>query len=151
MKLFTQLFYDIDQTTKTNAKVAAMLKYFQQVSEKDMLFAIALLTGNKPKRPVKTSELRAWAAELASVPGWLFDDSYYVVGDLAETIALLLPPATATKDYALHEIIHELGKLYSLPEEEKKEVILSYWHSMNQTELFIFNKLITGNFRMGVS
>ncbi|RYY48101.1 MAG: ATP-dependent DNA ligase, partial [Chitinophagaceae bacterium] len=151
MKLFTQLFYEIDQTTKTNAKVAAMLKYFQQVSQEDILYAIALLTGNKPKRPVKTSELRSWAAELAAVPGWLFDDSYYVVGDLAETIALLLPPAEKTKDYALHEIITELGTLYSLPEEEKKGIILGYWNSMNQTELFIFNKLITGNFRMGVS
>ncbi|MBC7934844.1 MAG: ATP-dependent DNA ligase [Rhizobacter sp.] len=151
MKLFTQLFYDIDQTTKTNAKVAALRKYFQQASSKDILYAIALLTGNKPKRPVKTSELKAWAAELAGVPSWLFDDSYYVVGDLAETIALLLPPATSTKDYALHAIILELGKLYAAPEEQKKEVILSYWHSMNQTELFIFNKLITGNFRIGLS
>ena len=151
MKLFTQLFYDIDQTTKTNAKVAAMLKYFQQAPAEDILYAVALLTGNKPKRPVKTSELKAWAAELAAVPSWLFDDSYYVVGDLAETIALLLPPATSTKEYALHDIILHLGKLYALPEQEKKEVILSYWHSMNQTELFIFNKLITGNFRMGVS
>lgn len=151
MKLFTQLFYDIDQTTKTNAKVAAMLRYFQQASPKDIMYAIALLTGNKPKRPVKTSELKTWAAELAAVPSWLFDDSYYVVGDLAETIALLLPPAVATKEYSLHETILALGKLYLLPEEEKKEVILSYWNSMNQTELFIFNKLITGNFRMGVS
>lgn len=151
MKLFTQLFYDIDQTTKTNAKVAAMLHYFRQAAPKDILYAIALLTGNKPKRPVKTTELKTWAAGLAAVPGWLFDDSYYVVGDLAETIALLLPPAKTTKDYELGDIIIDLGKLYALPEDEKKEVILSYWKSMNPTELFIFNKLITGNFRMGVS
>lgn len=151
MKLFTQLFYDIDQTTKTNAKVAAMLHYFQQASPKDILYAVALLTGNKPKRPVKTSELKEWAAELAGIPSWLFDDSYYVVGDLAETIALLLPHTETTNEYELSEIIIDLGRLSSLPEEGKKATILSYWKSMNPTELFIFNKLITGNFRMGVS
>ncbi len=151
MKLFTQLFYDIDQTTKTNAKVAALLKYFQQAPDEDILYAIALLTGNKPKRPVKTSELKTWAAAEANIPAWLFDDSYYIVGDLAETIALLLPAATSKKEYALHKILQHLVKLYALPEEEKKEIILSYWRSMNQTELFIFNKLITGNFRIGLS
>lgn len=151
MKLFTQLFYDIDQTTKTNAKVAAMVNYFSQASSKDILYAIALLTGNRPKRPVKSSELKAWAAELAAIPSWLFDDSYYVAGDLAETIALLLPPAKEKNQYQLHEIIHALRELTTQTDEEKKAIILSYWNSLNRTELFIFNKLITGNFRMGVS
>jgi DNA ligase 1 len=151
MKLFTQLFYDIDQTTKTNAKVAAMVHYFQQASSKDILYAIALLTGNRPKRPVKSSELKAWAAELAAIPSWLFDDSYYVAGDLAETIALLLPPAKEKNQYQLHEIIAALRELTSKTDEEKKAIILSYWNSLDKTELFIFNKLITGNFRMGVS
>ena len=151
MKLFTDLFNEIDQTTKTNAKVAALLSYFKKASEKDLIYAIALLTGNRPKRPVKTSALREWAAEMASIPSWLFDDSYYVVGDLAETIALLLPEAETNKDYSLHEIILALEKIGNLSEEEKKEPILNFWNSLNQTELFIFNKLITGNFRIGVS
>lgn len=151
MKLFTELFNEIDQTTKTNAKVAALLSYFKKATETDLMYAIALLTGNRPKRPVKTSALRHWAAKKASIPSWLFDDSYYVVGDLAETIALLLPEAKTKNDYSLHEIILALEKIGKLPEEEKKEPILKYWNSLNQTELFIFNKLITGNFRMGVS
>lgn len=151
MKLFTELFTTIDQTTKTNAKVAALLSYFKNAEEQDIIYAIALLTGNRPKRPVKTAALRAWAAEKASVPSWLFDDSYYVVGDLAETIALLLPEADTNNNYSLHEIILALAEIGKLPEEEKKEYILNFWNSLNKTELFIFNKLITGNFRMGVS
>lgn len=151
MRLFTELFNAIDESTKTNVKVAALVSYFRQASEENILQAVALIMGNKPKRPVKTSELKEWAAELAGIPGWLFDESYYIVGDLGETIALLLPPPSQQRDLDLATLINDLQKLIGLPPEERKEEILDYWRSLSGSELFVFNKLITGNFRMGVS
>lgn len=151
MKLFTQLFEAIDQTTKTNAKVAALAAYFRNAADEDILYAVALLIGNRPRRPVKTSELKLWAAELAGIPDWLFDESYYIAGDLAETIALLLPPSTQPRELDLHTVIEDLQKLPELSPEERKEEILAYWEAFSGSERFVFNKLITGNFRMGVS
>ena len=92
MKAFTAMFTAIDQTTKTNNKVQAMVNYFNLAKEEDKIFAVSILIGNKPKRPVKAAELKEWAAELAGVPMWLFEESYYIVGDLGEAIALMLPP-----------------------------------------------------------
>lgn len=151
MRLFTQLFDAIDQTTKTNAKVAALAHYFREASEENILYAVSLLIGNRPKRPVKTTELKQWSAELAGIPDWLFDESYYIAGDLAETIALLLPPPVSEKTFDLSTIIRDLQELISLPPEARKIRILDYWQSLSGSELFVFNKLITGNFRMGVS
>lgn len=151
MRLFTELFTAIDESTKTNVKVAALVSYFKQASEENILHAIALIMGNKPKRPVKTSELKEWAAELAGIPNWLFDESYYIAGDLAETIALLLPPPSQQRELDLATLIKDLQKLIALSPEARKEEILDYWKSLSGSELFVFNKLITGNFRMGVS
>jgi len=151
MRLFTELFTAFDESTKTNVKVAALVSYFKQASEENILHAIALIMGNKPKRPVKTTELKLWAAELAGIPNWLFDESYYIAGDLAETIALLLPPPTQQRELDLGTLIKDLQKLITLSPEERKEEILDYWKALSGTELFVFNKLITGNFRMGVS
>lgn len=151
MKLFTQLFNDIDSTTKTNAKVDALVRYFEQASEKDILYAIALLTGNKPKRPVKTGDLKRWAAEEAAIPDWLFDESYYIVGDLAETIALLLPDNPSGADYSLSSVIVDLQTIALLDDQASRAKITSYWNGMDTSARFVFNKLITGNFRMGVS
>ena len=149
--MFTRLFNAIDQSTKTNVKVAALVDYFRQASEQDILYAIALIMGNKPKRPVKTSELKQWAAELAGIPDWLFDESYYIAGDLAETIALLLPRHAEESTPGLSTVITDLQQLINLPPEEKKVRITAYWQLLSGNEVFVFNKLITGNFRMGVS
>ena len=151
MRLFTQLFEAIDQTTKTNAKVAALAAYFKNATDEDILYAIALLIGNRPRRPVKTAELKVWAAELAAIPDWLFDESYYIAGDLAETIALLLPPPAQPGTLELHTVINDLQKLPDLAPDERKAAILAYWQAFAGNERFVFNKLITGNFRMGVS
>lgn len=152
MKRFTQLFDEIDATTKTGEKTAALVRYFGQASEKDILYAIALLTGNRPRRPVKTGELKLWAAQQARIPSWLFDNSYYVAGDLAETITLLLSSGKSpARDASLHDVIVTLQRIALLAEEEKKKVITDHWRHLKGSELFVFNKLITGNFRMGVS
>src|SRR5680860_356078 len=151
MQAFVSLFTAIDQTTKTNSKIKAMVHYFTYAKEDDKVHAVSILIGNKPKRPVKTSELKEWAAQLAQLPMWLFEESYYIVGDLAETIALILPPPLQDKRYTLKETIQLLLHLTDLPTEEKQKIIIDYWMSVPTEERFVFNKLITGNFRMGVS
>ncbi len=98
MRRFARLFTRLDQTTRVNAKVEALADYFTEAPEADRLWTIALLSHRRPKRTVTTTRLREWAAERAGIPLWLFEESYPIVGDLAETIALILPdlPARAT-------------------------------------------------------
>ena len=91
MKKFAELITALDQTTKTNIKVNALFNFFEQSSPQDKLWAIALFTHRRPKRQLNTTKLREWAAAYAQVPLWLLEESYHIVGDLAETIALILP------------------------------------------------------------
>lgn len=151
MKAFTDLYTALDQTTKTNAKVSAMSEYFSSVEPTDSIWAIALLTGRRPKRPINTNYLKTWATELAEIPFWLFEESYAVVGDLAETISLLIPTTTTTSKVPLNKIMNEALHIYNKTESEKKEWLLSYWNVLSKDELFVFNKLITGSFRVGAS
>jgi DNA ligase-1 len=151
MKRFAQLFTALDQTTKTNAKVAALAAYFQDAPEEDRLWTIALLSGRRPKRSVTTTHLRAWAAEEAGIPLWLFEEAYPIVGDLAETIALVLPPATQSSDESLTHWINVTRALGQKEEAERRSAILTAWDQLDTTERFLFNKLITGGFRVGVS
>jgi DNA ligase-1 len=91
MKRFTQLFLQLDQTTKITEKVEALVSYFQQTNDRDKVWAIGMLSHRRPKRTVNTKLLRQWAAEEAQLPLWLLEESYHVVGDLAETLSLVLP------------------------------------------------------------
>ncbi|MEM6964236.1 MAG: ATP-dependent DNA ligase [Bacteroidota bacterium] len=151
MKHFAQLFTQLDQTTKTLKKVAALVEYFQVAEDRDRLWAIAILSHRRPKRTVKTSLMRTWAAELANVPLWLFEESYHVVGDLAETIALVLPPPSTQHNASLSHWIEVIKGLDKKEDEVKKETVINAWAGMTYAERFVFNKLITGGFRVGVS
>jgi DNA ligase-1 len=151
MRAFAQLFTHLDQTTKTTRKVALLVEYFGVANDRDRLWAIAILSGRRPKRSIKSSLLRQWAADLAAIPSWLMEDSYHIVGDLAETIALVLPPPVRTQDRSLTEWVNSVKELATLTDEEKQATILSAWESMTTAERFVFNKLITGSFRVGVS
>ncbi len=152
MNRFVQLFLEIDATTKTNEKVEALVNYFHLADAKDLLWAIALLMGNKPKRPVKTTQLRQWAAELRQLPLWLLEESYFIVGDLAETLSLIVyNDDAAGTDLSLTQVVTDLKMLLTATDEEKKNYITRFWANHNQPQNFVFNKLITGNFRMGVS
>lgn len=151
MKNFAHLFTQLDQTTKTLKKVAALVDYFGKVDDKDRLWAIAILSHRRPKRTVKTSLMRVWAAELANIPLWLFEESYHIVGDLAETIALVLPPPTEEIERSLTDWIELIKSLAKETEELKKLTVVEAWQGMTYEERFVFNKLITGGFRVGVS
>ena len=151
MKRFSELIQQLETSNKTNDKIAALVDYFSNADDRDKPYVIAMFTGKKPKRPVNTVLLRSWATELSGIPPWLFQESYSSVGDLSETIALVLPPPEKITDRKLHEWIKDLAALTGKPDEQKKSFILDAWNSLDTPERFIFNKLISGNFRIGVS
>ncbi|MDJ0860043.1 MAG: ATP-dependent DNA ligase [Dinoroseobacter sp.] len=151
MQRFAALFTELDQTTKTNRKVAALASYFRDAPDDDKLWTIALLSGRRPKRAVNTTRLREWGAEAAGIPLWLFEEAYPVVGDLAETIALVLPEGAGSSDRSLSKWIMELRGLAKVEEPQRKEAVLAAWAGLGPVERFVFNKLLTGGFRMGVS
>lgn len=154
MKAFVRLYKRIDETTSTNEKVAALVDYFHSdVSDKDKLWTIALFTHRKPPRSITTTQLRTWAATISKIPEWLFEETYQLVGDLAETIALVLPKVEKSHDgnLSLNSMIQSLLKVKQLTEEEKKEWTTRMWLDLTTDERFLFNKLITGGFRLGIS
>lgn len=151
MKRFASLFAALDGTTATNARVAALAAYFRDAPEADRLWTIALLSGRRPKRSVTATELREWAAGAAGIPLWLFEESYDVAGDLAETIAMVLPEAPHVSDRSLGDWIARIRALTGRPVDERREAITAAWAELPGEERFLFNKLITGGFRMGVS
>ena len=151
MKRFAALFTRLDQTTKTTVKVAAMADYFREAPKPDRLWCAALLSGRRPRRLITTTRLREWAAERAGVPLWLFEECYPIVGDLSETIALVLPEASGRSDIGLSAAIAQLQALDTADDETRKAHILAMWDQLGATERFVFNKLLTGGWRMGVS
>jgi len=151
MKDFAELFTALDQTTKTSVKTAALAAYFRTAPEADKLWTIALLSGRRPRRAITTTKLREWAAERAGIPLWLFEACYPVVGDLSETIALVLPEPETRIEKPLAEWIATLRALDKEDEDTRKTAILEAWDGLPPTERFVFNKLITGGWRMGVS
>lgn len=151
MKLFANLYTRLDQTTKTTAKIAALVDYFHEAPDADKVWAIALFSHKRPKRTVTTTLLREWSAEVGELPLWLFEESYHIVGDLAETIALITPRPSKAIDRSLTEWIHIIMALKDKEESDKRKAILDVWNSLQQDERFLFNKLITGGFRIGVS
>ena len=151
MKDFAQLFASLDETNKTNAKVSILKEYFISVSDLDKIHTLALFTGRKPKRQINATLVKTWAVEMANIPQWLFEESYQVVGDLGETIALLLPEGNDTHDKSLSDWIAEINGLATLTEEERKNWLTNSWMSMTRQERFVFNKILTGSFRVGVS
>lgn len=151
MRDFAELFTHVDQTTRTNRKVAAMTAFFRTAQDADKLWCIALFSGRRPRRVITATVLREWAAERAGIPLWLFEEAYPVVGDLAETISLVLPPPQREEDRPLHHWIAHLKTLSTQDEAARKEGILAAWDVLPGIERFLFTKLLTGGFRVGVS
>jgi DNA ligase-1 len=152
VKRFARLYATLDETTKTNAKVAAMVDYFSVADAADAAWAVWFLSGNRPKRLIPVRRLAAWAMATADVPPWMFEECYAVVGDLAETITLLLPVEDTQTDLQLHEWIEaRILPLATMTEEEQRETVTRAWRELGGVERFVFNKLITGELRVGVS
>ncbi len=153
MKKFAELIQLLSSGSKTNVKLEALNQYFSSAADEDKIWVIALFSGRRPKRAVSTALLRQWCIELAEIPAWLFEESYHTVGDLAEAIALLIPEQhiETVLEHSLSDYINKLGALAKEPDERKKDFVLQAWNTMSEQEIFVFNKLITGGFRIGVS
>ncbi|MCU0625673.1 MAG: ATP-dependent DNA ligase [Gemmatimonadaceae bacterium] len=153
MKAFAALYDAIDGTTSTAAKVAALVAYFRAAQPADAAWATAFLVGRRPKRLVRAPDIRTWAASEAGVDEWLFDECYTQVGDLAETISLLVPEHDDAGDEAsLAEWVEQrLLPLGTLEGAAQRDALVGAWRALSGTSRFVFNKLITGAFRVGVS
>jgi DNA ligase-1 len=156
MKAFTDLYITLDQTTKTNEKVEAMARYFRASTPEDAAWAIYFLSGRKPRQIIPVAKLRAWAAAEAGISDWLFEESYGAVGDLAETIALILPSNDAVSEIPLsvwveRRILPLRGTMREIDEAAQKEAVLQAWKELGPDQRLIWNKIVTGAFRVGVS
>ena len=151
MKEFAILIDEVSASTKTTDKVNAIINYFNHADDEDKIWMLALFTGRRPKRTVNSSRLHDWCAEIAGIPLWLFEESYSAVGDLSETIALILPESSNKSDKPLHYWMHYLIDLDGKEEYEKKEAIAAAWQQLGTRERFVFNKLMSASFRIGVS
>jgi DNA ligase-1 len=173
--------FTLGTSTKTNDKLQALSTYFAHADEKDKVWVIALFSGRRPRRTVSGAQLAAWCCELIDLPVWLFQECYHTVGDLSETIALLIPEKNVSPspsigggrgeawsgregaspgeawasqqmpDHPLHYYVEQFQQLEKATEPEKKTFILQSWLELSSRERFVFNKLLSGTFRVGVS
>ena len=152
MKAFAALYRELDATTSSLAKQAALQRYLHAAAPEDAAWAVYFLAGGKPRQLVPTKLLRLLAQEAAGLPEWLFDESYEAVGDLAETISLLLPPPTEAHDLGLAVWIEQhLLPLRRTPPDELADTLRSQWRQLAADERLVYFKLMTGSFRVGVS
>ncbi|MEO0474559.1 MAG: ATP-dependent DNA ligase [Planctomycetota bacterium] len=153
MRRLTDLYLRLDATTKTNDKVAAMRDYFETAPPEDACWAVALLSGKRLTRTVKSALLRQWATEISGYEPWLIDRCYQTVGDLSETLALIVPePKDEQADEPLHVVVRDrLEPLAMLDEAGQKKIVIDMWGCFDQDERFLFHKLLRGGLRVGVS
>lgn len=153
MKDFSALVRKVDQTTKTSLRLEALVQYFSACSDSDKVWCIALFTKNTRKRPMSSQRLREIASDIVNLPPWLIDESKSIVGDTAETLALLLPDPTKRWHKTLSEWMVWLENLRTFKEDpvRQERAIIEAWGSLNAEERFVFNKLITGGFRLGIA
>jgi DNA ligase-1 len=157
MKRFTQLFQEVDATTSTNEKVRAITAYFHAADPADKVWALYLLLGKTRKRIVTSRILRDVFLQISDLPEWLFKDSYSHVGDSAEVIALLLRdtllPSQPQDDIPLHQWMETIIPMVKQAEtdEERRNLIVSWWSALDDYEIFVLNKILTGAFRVGAS
>src|SRR5471030_198256 len=152
MRDFARLYAELDETTSTSRKLAALQAYFRQVSPENAAWAVYFLAGGKPRQAVPTKLLRQYATEFAGLDDWLFDECYHAVGDLAETIALILPAPTGRSDVGLAEWVEQrIAPLRGAAPETIRTALHAYWNELETRERFLLTKLIGGGFRVGVS
>jgi DNA ligase-1 len=161
VKNFAKLFDELDSTTSTNEKIAALRRYFSSASANDAMWAVLILTGRTAKKAITSRDLRVLFLQATQYPDWLFEESYSHVGDTAETISLLLQSLDLTRssadasrpDKTLSEWIEiEIPNLAKKDKNtERADALMQIWKELEPLEVFLLNKLMTGGFRVGVS
>ena len=152
MNRFAQLFAELDAGTATTSKLEALQRYLVDAAPDDAAWAVSFLVGGKPRQVVPTAALRTLAAQRAAIPDWLFEECYQAVGDLAETIAHVLPPAGSRSELGLAQWVQErLLPLRGAEAAEQAARIAAWWDELDASGRFLLVKLIGGGFRVGVS
>lgn len=153
MNRFAGLFEAIDRTTSTKAKVAAIVDYLRAAPAEDAAWAVFFLTGRRPKRLVPYAALHRWALAATGLASWLLEECYAVVGDGAETIALVLDqmPLEAAEPLGLAGWVERVHSLRGMDPADQQRHVLEWWRALDGRERFVLLKLITGELRLGVS
>lgn len=161
MKRFAALVRALEETKGAAEREALLIEYFREAPVTDAAWAMSLLAGPRPRRAVSPAELRAWAAEAAALPLWLVEESQRAVGDLAETVALLLDAgrergaeagfevsSAGAGEWPLHRLIEErLLPLATAPADAKRALLLATWRELPADQQLLWNRLAVGTFR----
>lgn len=152
MRDFAALYHELDETTRASEKQAALVRYLASADPADATWAVYFLSGRRIRQALAPRLLARWAAELADIDEWLFEECYSTVGDLAETVTLLLPCPTDVRERPFHYWIDEvLLPLRSLEEDRQRDAVIQAWFELPDVCRLVWNKLLTGQFRAGVS
>ena len=152
MREFARLYAELDETTATSRKLEALQAYFSSAAPENAAWAVYFLAGGKPRQAVPVKLLRQYATEFAGLDEWLFDECYHAVGDLAETIAHILPAPRRRSDVGLAEWVEQrIAPLRGAAPDTVRLALFGYWDELETRERFLLTKLIGGGFRVGVS
>lgn len=151
MEDFVSLYHALSDTSSSARKVELLARYLRGAPAADVGWAIHILRGEKLRRPVSSRQLREWASEVSGYPLWLIEESYHVVGDLAETVAKVVSTGSARRQVSLHDWIGRAQGLQGMEADEQRAAVQSIWRANTEEENLVFNKLITGGLRIGVS
>jgi DNA ligase-1 len=152
MEAFARLYTELDETTSTREKLAALVRYFSAAPAEDAAWALYFLAGGRPRQPVPSKILRAAAIDVSRLPEWLFDECHLAVGDFAETLAHVLPaPSSVTRAGLAQWIVERVLPLRGMPREAIIARLQAYWRELDWSGRFLFGKLCSGGFRVGVS
>ena len=158
MQQFTDLYFALDASNRTTSKLAALQKYFEEADAADAAWAVYFLIGGRLKRTVASREFREWGGRACGYPEWMVEECYDHVGDLAETLALLLSnrvtpnEAQAEATISLSELVEQrILPLRDMEAEDREAALCGFWSSLDARQCLVLNKLITGGFRVGVS
>ena len=155
MKSFATLFFNIDHTNRSSDKIALLAEFFRQESPKDAAWAVYLLSGKKLEKKLPMVKLKGWIQIYAGIPDWLFKECYATTGDLAEAITLLVPKTKKNQINEENRNLSDWIENFMIPlvdesEQQQKNKIFFIWETLPSLEIFIFLKIITGGFRVGV-
>ena len=155
MRDFALLYDSIDSTTSTNAKVAAMAGYFSAAPPADAAWAVFFLTGRRLKRLVPYAAIHDWTLSATHLPSWILQECYSVVGDGAETAALVLdqlPPSPGEETLSLAAWVEDrIVTLRGMDPDRQRERVTRWWAPLDRLQRFVLLKMLTGELRVGVS
>ncbi len=156
MKRFAALYDAIDRTTSTNAKVSAMAAYFAAAPPADAAWAVYFLTGRRLKRLVSYPAIHEWTLAATAIEDWLLAECYSVVGDGAETAALVLDQVAVEDSADEHLplatwIEDRILPLRGLDPAAQQARVTGWWRTLDRSQRYMLLKILTGELRVGVS